>query len=73
MDSTRLTGRNAVACPNLNHRRSDAPVRCCPSCGSTVNAKVAATRCATARHDVQRKGGSVFCVDCGERLSKGPS
>jgi hypothetical protein len=54
MDSTRVTGRNAVACPNLNHRRSDAPVRCCPSCGATVNAKVAAIRCATTRHDVQR-------------------
>ena len=60
--------RDAVPCPNLNHRRSDAPVRCCPGCGGVVNAKVSPIRCASARHDDQRRGGSVFCFNCGERL-----
>lgn len=63
--------RDAIPCPNLNHRRSDAPVRCCPGCGGIVNAKVSAIRCASARHDDQRRGGSVFCVNCGEQLIRG--
>ena len=63
--------RNGAMCPNLNHRRSDAPVRCCPSCGGVVNPKVGPARCQSSRHDVQRRGGSAFCVDCGERLIKG--
>jgi len=58
----------ANPCSNLNHRRTDAPVRFCPSCGETVNAKVHLLRCPTMRHDVQRRGGSIFCVDCGEQL-----
>ena len=62
--------RDAVRCPNLNHARSNAPVRCCPSCGGIVNAKVSSNSCPTARHDVQRRSGSVFCVDCGLRLIK---
>ena len=61
--------RPATMCSNLNHRRSDAPVRHCPTCGETVNAKVTTARCPTVRHDTQRRGGSLFCVDCGERLS----
>ena len=61
--------RGAAPCPNLNHRRSDAPVRHCPSCGGVVNAKVSPIRCVTVRHDAQRKDGSAFCIDCGERLA----
>jgi predicted RNA-binding Zn-ribbon protein involved in translation (DUF1610 family) len=57
-------------CSNLNHRRSDAPVRFCPSCGEIVNGKVSIARCGSARHDAQRRGQSIFCVDCGERLIK---
>ena len=56
-------------CPNLNHRRSDAPVRFCPSCGTVVNIKVVAVRCPAIRHDTQRRNQSLFCVDCGERLA----
>jgi hypothetical protein len=56
-------------CSNLNHRRTDAPVRFCPSCGQTVNARVTPLKCPAARHDVQRRGGSGFCVDCGEKLA----
>ena len=31
--------RDRTPCSNLNHRRTDAPVRFCPSCGETVNAE----------------------------------
>jgi hypothetical protein len=64
-----MTPREAPPCPNFNHRRSDAPVRFCPTCGAVVNAKVSSIRCAPSRHDARRKDGSVFCVDCGERLA----
>jgi hypothetical protein len=59
----------AALCPNFNHRRGDAPVRFCPSCGKVVNGKVDMIRCATVRHDTRRRDGALFCVDCGERLS----
>jgi len=56
-------------CPNFNHRRSDAPVRFCPNCGEIVNVKVNAVHCVAARHDVQSRAQSIFCVDCGKRLA----
>jgi hypothetical protein len=72
MGGAPMMPRAASLCPNFNHRRSDAPVRHCPSCGEVVNAKVAAIRCATVKHDARRKGGSAFCIDCGERLAPRP-
>jgi hypothetical protein len=63
-----MLARDVRSCTNLNHRRSDAPVRHCPSCGGVVNAKVTLGRCTAVRHDSQRRGGSIFCVDCGEQL-----
>jgi len=62
--------RDQAMCPNFNHRRSDAPVRHCPSCGVVVNAAVNRVRCLSVRHDARRKDGSTFCVDCGERLAR---
>ncbi len=32
-------------CRNMNHRRSDAPVRHCPNCGGTVNMNIPAKKC----------------------------
>lgn len=55
-------------CPNLNHRRADAPVRFCASCGVIVNGAVRTSSCPTTRHDVARRNQSAFCVDCGEQL-----
>jgi hypothetical protein len=60
----------ANQCPNLNHRRTDAPVRFCPSCGGVVNANVRPVRCLASQHDVQRRNQSVFCIHCGERLAE---
>ncbi|HVR03714.1 MAG TPA: hypothetical protein VMT47_16370 [Polyangia bacterium] len=45
-------------------------MRFCPSCGDVVNDKVTSIRCASTNHDARRRGGSIFCVDCGERLAK---
>jgi len=58
-------------CENLNHRRSDAPVRFCPQCGAVVNARIAARRCNEASHDRSRRNHNFFCVDCGEMLKRG--
>jgi hypothetical protein len=59
----------ANPCTNLNHRRSNAPVRFCPSCGDVVNANVRPIRCLVSEHDVQRRNQSVFCIHCGQRLA----
>jgi len=64
-----MISRVASSCLNFNHRRTDAPVRFCPSCGGVVNAAVSLKRCVSTRHDARRKDGSTFCVDCGERLA----
>ena len=61
---------NATSCPNLNHRRSDAPVRFCPQCGAVVSRGVAMKRCSEREHAQKRQNGDEFCVDCGERLIK---
>ncbi len=56
------------SCVNLNHRRSDAPVRFCPLCGAVVNARVTTRRCSEVSHDSSRRNRNFFCVDCGEML-----
>ena len=55
-------------CDNQNHRRADAPVRNCPSCGDVVNERVRARQCSDGAHAAARKDRNVFCVDCGTRL-----
>jgi hypothetical protein len=57
-------------CPNLNHRRSNAPVRFCPRCGEVVNSAVLSKRCTEMGHAQKRQNREEFCVDCGERLIK---
>jgi predicted RNA-binding Zn-ribbon protein involved in translation (DUF1610 family) len=59
---------NATNCNNLNHSRSNAPVRFCPQCGEVVAGRVAIKRCGEAGHAQRRRNGEQFCVDCGERL-----
>ena len=59
-----------VVCPNLNHRRSNSPVRFCPKCGEVVNNAVAVKRCSEMTHAQRRQDRDQFCVDCGEQLVK---
>ena len=55
-------------CGNMNHRRRNAPVRCCPQCGEVVNQEIPAARCSEERHAKQKRTRNTFCVDCGEQL-----
>jgi len=61
-----FTGPNP--CENLNHRRTNAPVRHCPLCGGVVNEGVCAKQCSETRHAAARRQRTVFCVDCGAQL-----
>ncbi len=59
-------------CSNLNHRRSDSPVRFCPQCGAVVNAHISTRRCSEANHARSRRNQNFFCVDCGDMLRLRP-
>jgi hypothetical protein len=58
------------ACPNFNHRRTNAPVRYCPNCGEIVNDEISVKRCSDESHAKRRMQNSKHCVDCGEQLIK---
>jgi hypothetical protein len=58
-------------CPNLNHRRTNAPVRFCPICGEVVNENIPIRECSEEEHAIMRRKGSKYCVDCGEKLIQG--
>jgi hypothetical protein len=58
----------ATSCPNLNHRRGDAPVRYCPQCGVMVNSDHRIAACTEDRHAAARRQQSTFCAHCGVRL-----
>ena len=58
----------AVDCNNLNHRRSNSPVRFCPKCGEIVNSGIAIKRCSEEEHARKRREMETFCIDCGTRL-----
>jgi ribosomal protein L37AE/L43A len=55
-------------CDNLNHRRVQAMVRHCPSCGHLLNGGVQAGRCGDAAHATARRQRVAFCSDCGLQL-----
>lgn len=57
-----------TTCPNLNHRRSDAPVGHCPQCGGMVNAQHHVRRCDEERHAAARRQQISYCVHCGVQL-----
>ena len=61
-------GTRGNPCPNMNHRRSDAAVRFCPTCGEVVNAKIGMKRCREEEHAKRRRELSKFCVNCGEQI-----
>lgn len=57
-------------CPNMNHGRTNAPVRFCPMCGTVVNHSVS-SRCDHEKHASLRKQRSTFCHSCGKSLARG--
>jgi hypothetical protein len=62
--------RRPNPCPNLNHRRSDAPVGHCPVCGEVVNARNHVVVCSEERHAAARRQQCAYCVHCGLQLIK---
>jgi len=57
-------------CPNLNHSRTNPPVRYCPACGKVVNGNILAKKCNEEEHARKRLDRNKYCVDCGEQLIK---
>ncbi len=55
-------------CPNLNHSRTNAPVRACPKCGEVVNSNIPTKNCSEEEHAKRRKDRSRYCIDCGKQL-----
>ncbi len=60
-----------LRCPNMNHRRRDAPVRCCPKCGEVVNANIRHPVCSQEEHARSRRNQNAYCMNCGGRLIAG--
>lgn len=58
-------------CANMNHSRSNAPIKFCPTCGEIVN-RLAQGRCDKITHMALRKDRHAFCTTCGEKLSANP-
>lgn len=56
-------------CVNLNHSRTNVPVRYCPTCGEVVNGSLSNVPCNDEKHAGSRRRGSAYCMDCGKRLT----
>lgn len=63
--------RQQNKCPNLNHGRSNAPVRFCPTCGKVVNEAIHIIKCTEEEHAKKRLERNKYCVHCGEQLIQG--
>jgi hypothetical protein len=57
-------------CRNLNHGRTNVPVRFCSMCGELVNGRISSIGCNEEKHATTRRQMNKFCVDCGEQLIK---
>ncbi len=57
-----------VTCSNLNHRRVNAPVRCCPNCGEVVNKGMPTGHCDDGEHAIKRRQRNKYCTLCGDQL-----
>ncbi len=61
------------SCPNFNHHRANASVRCCPNCGEVVNESIPTKTCSQDEHAKRRRERNRYCVECGEQLMAGNS
>lgn len=57
-------------CPNLNHGRTNPPVRYCIECGKVVNASLVVGKCSDEEHAKNRRQRNKYCSDCGVQLIK---
>ncbi|MDG0817236.1 hypothetical protein [Bdellovibrio svalbardensis] len=60
--------KTQTRCPNMNHGKTNAPVKFCPNCGEVLNAAVR-VRCDEDKHKHLRKSRISFCTDCGKSLA----
>ncbi len=58
-------------CANDNHGRAVVTIRFCPNCGVVVNENVLARGCTEVSHARMRRSRNDYCVDCGDRLTRG--
>ena len=58
-------------CPNLNHCRTNVPVRICPECGEIVNDSIPVRQCDEQEHTAGRRNRQMYCMHCGEQLVQG--
>mgnify|MGYP002146686187 FL=1 len=58
-------------CRNMNHGRTNPPVRFCPNCGEKLKSASVAS-CDEEKHRSRRKDRNHFCHDCGKDLTKMP-
>ena len=59
-----------TTCSNLNHRRENAPVRCCPDCGDVVNEGIPTRYCDDREHAIKRRERNKYCTLCGDQLTQ---
>ena len=57
-----------TTCSSLNHRRDNAPVRCCPDCGEIVNEGIPKRHCDDGEHAIKRRERNKYCTLCGDQL-----
>ncbi len=57
-----------TTCSNLNHRRTNGPVRCCPNCGEIVNEGIPKRLCDDGEHAIKRRERNKYCTLCGVQL-----
>ncbi len=57
-----------LVCSNLNHRRANAPVRCCPNCGDVVIEGMPKRHCGDEEHAIKRRERNKYCTLCGDQL-----
>lgn len=65
-----MINTKSVRCANMNHGRTNPPVRNCPMCGEVVN-KVIFASCDGTKHAARRKERNAYCCDCGKKLTDG--
>jgi len=63
--------RQGTVCPNLNHRRSNAPLRHCIMCGEILNQTIPSRQCTGPDHASKRRQRDLYCSECGLQLREG--
>ena len=63
-----IPAMKSPTCPNVNHRRANAPVWHCPNCGGAGNGEGPTKNFHKDNHAKQRRQRNTFRLDCGKRF-----